>query len=67
MRDTRTVDGEVIPWVWRASYVAAALAPVAAAVREALEDEGYAVMVFDDEANWDLRFGELAKALGGGA
>ena len=63
----RTVDGEVIPWVWRASYVAAALAPVAAAVRETLEDEGYAVMVFDDEANWDLRFGELAKALGGGA
>ncbi|MBI5500477.1 MAG: DEAD/DEAH box helicase [Deltaproteobacteria bacterium] len=59
------IDGVVVPLVWRAHSVAAALDPLPAQVARALEDLGFAVVVLGrDEAGWAESLAHLAVALG---
>jgi superfamily II DNA/RNA helicase len=58
------VDGTSVAFCWRAHYVAAVLADTPAATRLALEDRGFDVIEFADEATWPAAFNRLATALG---
>jgi len=58
------IDGTSVPYCWRAHYVAAVVVGTPIAARRALEDRGFDVIEFADEATWPAAFARLAAALG---
>ncbi len=58
------IDGAGVPLCWRAHYVAAVLVDTPASARRLLEDRGFEVIDFTDEAGWPDAFNRLAASLG---
>lgn len=62
--DPLEIDDAAVPFCWRAHYVVAVLPDTLAPARRALEDRGFEVVGFDDEATWPDSFTRLSRALG---
>ena len=58
------VSGCSIPLVWRGHYVAAVFEEAPEGIATVLEDQGFEMIFFGDEATWPESFTRLAKALG---
>ncbi len=59
-----SVGGVMFPFCWRSHYVVAVLPGVPADTSRVLEDRGFAVVDFSEEAAWPDAFSRLARALG---
>ena len=60
-----SVDGHLVPLVWRAHYVAAVLEPPDSTLSKGLEKRGFEVVVLGTEhAAWPDRVAALAKLFG---
>ncbi len=63
--DPLSVDGQVVPLVWRAHYVAALLEPPDPVLSKGLDEKGFEVVVLGTEPSaWPDRVAALAKLLG---
>lgn len=56
--------GGFVPLIWRKHYIAAVLAKSTSTVNSELEDLGFEVIHFDDDATWDVAFRRLVAVLG---
>ena len=63
--DPLQVDGHAVHPVWRSHYVAAALTALPKHVASVLEDRGFEIVPFGEDAvAWPRAFQQLANALG---